>query len=159
SPRLCSIAGLLHDLRHPPFGHNGEKALDDCMKSFGGFEGNAQTLRIVAKIEKKARGDEVNSLNPDKRLGLNLAYRTLGAILKYDRVIPSVRTKEESLVKGYYADEQDLVVRIKDHVDPKTKRRPSGFKTIECAIMDIADDIAYSTYDLEDTLKAGFFTP
>jgi len=145
----------MHDMGHPPFGHNGEKALDDSMREFGGFEGNAQTLRIIAKIEKKKRLAEKSS--NDSRIGLNLTYRSLGSILKYDKLIPSRRSAEEGLKKGYYADQADLVGKIKNSIAPNAN--VEEFKTIECAIMDIADDIAYSTYDLEDSLKAGFLSP
>ena len=93
---LVEVAALAHDLGHPPFGHNGEKALDDCMKRSGGFEGNAQTLRLLSVIEKKAYADSTgNNDDPcgievdgtDRRLGLNLTFRTLAAVLKYDRPI------------------------------------------------------------------------
>ena len=152
---LVETAALAHDLGHPPFGHNGERALNECMKSKGGFEGNAQTLRILAKLERKEREPHPKPPDEDERVGLNLTYRTLAAVLKYDRCIPICRPAGE-VVKGYYASEEDLVQRIKRHVTGSTDTR--GFKTIECQIMDIADDIAYSTYDLEDALKAGFVT-
>ncbi len=164
--RLCATAGLVHDLGHPPFGHNGEHALDRKMIEHGGFEGNAQTLRILTRLEKKGFpvGMEkkvmkhLNSLGKD-RVGLNLTYRTLAACLKYDRTIPHRRDSTELLVKGYYAQEQDRVEQIKDAVDPDWRDLDQDFKTVECSIMDLADDIAYSTYDLEDSLKAGFLTP
>lgn len=163
---LVEFAGLAHDLGHPPFGHNGERALDDCMKQFGGFEGNAQTLRILSRVEKKVLKDDPSSSDicgisiqgVDRRLGLNLTYRTLASILKYDALIPLRRKKSAVLRKGYYASERGLVENIKRHVgrpDAKYKK----FKTVECQIMDIADDIAYSTYDLEDTMKADFTHP
>jgi dGTPase len=160
---LVEFAGLAHDLGHPPFGHNGEKALDDCMKQDGGFEGNAQTLRILTKVEKKvfrgpadADGCGVTKSGVDRRLGLNLTWRSLAAVLKYDREIPMKRAKHDELVKGYYASEADVVAAIKQHVGaPKGK----ALKVIECQIMDIADDIAYSTYDLEDAMKGGFSHP
>jgi dGTPase len=136
---LVEFAGIAHDLGHPPFGHNGEHALDDCMKKNGGFEGNAQTLRILARV------------------GLNLTYRSLAAVLKYDNPIPLRRNKGASLEKGYYASEKQLVESIKEHVGVPSSGGP--FKTIECQIMDIADDIAYSTYDLEDAMKGGFAHP
>ena len=148
---LVETAALAHDLGHPPFGHNGERALDDCMKSQGGFEGNAQSLRILAKLSKKEP-----PVSPE--VGLNLTHRTLAAILKYDKRIPNKR-QDEKLVKGYYDSEKELVRRIKKSVLGKTGNICGEFKTVECQIMDIADDIAYSTYDLEDALKTGFVSP
>lgn len=153
--RLCEAAALLHDIGHPPFGHNGERALDDLMRTAGGFEGNAQTLRIVSRLEKKAvRKTQVKG---DHRAGLNLTYRLMAAVLKYDKIIPARRTKQSKLVKGYYESEAEVVRNIKRHTAGRIGRRE--FKTIECWIMDLADDIAYSTYDLEDSMKAGFLTP
>ncbi|WP_425644410.1 anti-phage deoxyguanosine triphosphatase [Agrobacterium leguminum] len=156
--RLCAAAGLVHDIGHPPFGHNGERALDEKMKLYGGFEGNAQTLRILSRLEKKAKYDE--PVDGDIRAGLNLCFRTLAAILKYDTEIPVKRPDAKKPKKGYYASEAKIVAEIKRKV-LGTESLPEGakFKTIECAIMDIADDIAYSVYDLEDSLKAGFLTP
>ncbi|MGN6114079.1 MAG: dGTP triphosphohydrolase [Nitrobacter sp.] len=151
--RLCAVAALVHDLGHPPFGHNGERALDDAMRKFGGFEGNAQTLRILSRLEKKVGSDD------DKCYGLNLTYRTLAAILKYDKRIPVKRNKQAKLQKGYYDTEKDLVKSIKASVAPNWQPRDGEFKTIECSIMDLADDIAYSTFDLEDSLKAEFLSP
>lgn len=156
NPRICLTAALLHDIGHPPFGHNGEEALDEAMRPHGGFEGNAQTLRIVTQIEKKRFTDESCPIN--RRAGLNLTYRTLGALLKYDRVIPASRDKMDKVRKGYYFEDAPIVSDIKKHVTP-TLAEGKHFKTIECAIMDISDDIAYSTYDLEDSFKAGFLTP
>lgn len=150
--KLCSTAALIHDLGHPPFGHNGERALDNVMLKHGGFEGNAQTLRIVARLEKKIRDES------GRNYGLNLSMRSLAAILKYDRKIPRSRKHGTKLVKGYYASEEALVSKIKQAI-LNDRKNPGDFKTIECSIMDLADDIAYSTYDLEDSLKAGFLTP
>lgn len=150
---LAETAALAHDLGHPPFGHNGERALDDCMKDRGGFEGNAQSLRILSKLSKKEP-------QQSPEVGLNLTHRTLAAIVKYDRLIPIKRRKSTSLVKGFYDSEKDLVQRIKRSVLGVTPNaHDAGFKTVECQIMDMADDIAYSTYDLEDALKASFVTP
>ncbi|MFV8607446.1 deoxyguanosinetriphosphate triphosphohydrolase family protein, partial [Ralstonia pseudosolanacearum] len=152
---LVEFAALAHDLGHPPFGHNGEKALDELMAEYGGFEGNAQTLRIVSVTERKLVRTESNALSTD--YGLNLTYRSLASVLKYDRMIPACRKPGTSLKKGYYATEAELVHSIKEKVAPGFAGKK--FKTIECAIMDVADDIAYSTYDLEDSLHAGFLTP
>ena len=158
---LVETAGLAHDLGHPPFGHNGEKALDDCMKAYGGFEGNAQTLRILTKIEKKNTfGEGFRPLREDKtdnRCGLNLTYRTLAAVIKYDQEIPLKRPPKGKKVKGYYYTEKDVVNAVRLHV--LGSNIDDELKTIECQIMDIADDIAYSTYDLEDAFKAEFLSP
>nr|WP_236599902.1 dNTP triphosphohydrolase [Ramlibacter alkalitolerans] len=163
---LVEFAALAHDLGHPPFGHNGERALDDCMKQHGGFEGNAQTLRIVSRVEKKVYDTQAGSGDDpcpiaedgrDLRLGLNLTFRSLAAVLKYDSLIPAQRSEGEKLCKGYYVSEKDLVEKVKASVGKPPEGRP--FKTIECQVMDIADDIAYSTYDLEDAMKGGFTHP
>lgn len=152
---LVEFAAIAHDLGHPPFGHNGEHALDELMVEFGGFEGNAQTLRILAAVERKFI--DVQGGQPCSEFGLDLTFRTLASVLKYDSKIPK-RKRGAKLHKGYYASEAPLVKEIKAAVAPGLGSR-TAFKTIECAIMDIADDIAYSTYDLEDSLHAGFVSP
>lgn len=165
-PDIVELAALAHDLGHPPFGHLGEEILDQLMINEGGFEGNAQTLRILTKLEKREKKKE---LDIDNRIGLNLTYRSLASILKYDRKIPFKKSERETLlkkgaikkiapVKGYYSNSADLVKEIKLNVTGKKDYR-GNFKTIECQIMDIADDIAYSTHDLEDSFKAGFLNP
>lgn len=159
---LVELAGLAHDLGHPPFGHNGEYALDKCMADHGGFEGNAQTLRILSRLEKKETrngGYAPLSEGRDVRLGLNLTFRSLASILKYDAIIPvrkSDRTHDD-VVKGYYEEDRALVAAIKNQV--LGEAFAEKFKTVECSIMDIADDIAYSTYDLEDVFKSGVLKP
>lgn len=168
---LVEFAGLAHDLGHPPFGHNGEAELDLQMIEYGGFEGNAQTLRILARLEKKQTTDypqAARSPQPvidrvDRRRGLNLTFRSLASILKYDKEIPrngDARRKtnsEKRAFKGYGFLEHDLVEQIRRRVAGDGVSAP--IKTIECSIMDIADDIAYSTYDLEDAFKGGFLSP
>lgn len=190
---LVEFAGLAHDLGHPPFGHIGEHKLDELMKDHGGFEGNAQTLRLLARIEKKKilipeKLNKTVSLselrneygtyqylednipqNLDCRIGLNLTYRSLASILKYPNKIPldsagrkelphNFKYKSGDLVKGYYTSEADLIDQIIKSVT-NGKSYTGDFKTVECQIMDFADDIAYSTFDLEDTIKAGFIKP
>jgi len=134
-PRMCATAGLVHDMGHPPFGHNGERALDDKMREYGGFEGNAQTLRILSKLERKvssaAGRSSHRSLTYDGRLGLNLTYRTLASTLKYDQMIPHRRGKEYPLVKGYYSEEAELVARIKTAVEPNWEKNGKPFKVVE----------------------------
>jgi dGTPase len=157
STDLVEFAALAHDLGHPPFGHNGEAALDECMRGVGGFEGNAQTLRILARIEKKRTTTwppvEFPNGEDDARRGLNLTFRTMASILKYDReILP--RSDYDDLMKGYYGEEKDLVQKIKRAVTGQDSY--PDFKTVECQIMDFADDIAYSTYDFEDAMKVGF---
>ena len=161
---LVETAALCHDIGHPPFGHNGEKALHAKMSEYGGFEGNAQTLRLLSKTEKKIfQGASPIEQGKDNRFGLNLTYRTLAAIIKYDRMIPEHTADTSSNpLRGYYASEQLLVTQIKKHVLAGYKLKnyqDKPFKTIECYIMDLADDIAYSTYDIEDAFKAGFLDP
>lgn len=162
STDLVEFAALAHDLGHPPFGHNGEAALDEWMAPYGGFEGNAQTFHILTRLERKRTSSwppvEFGA-NPflDRRRGLNLTCRALAAVLKYDEKIP-VRTKGAPLKKGYYQEEASLVQQIKEKVT-RTKGFSNPLKTVECQIMDIADDIAYSTYDFEDAMKAGFTSP
>ena len=127
STDLVEFAGLAHDVGHPPFGHNGEFELDKQMLEYGGFEGNAQTLRILARLEKKQTlsyphvqtiPDRVIE-RADQRAGLNLTYRALAAILKYDREIPRNLDARKSggnvdrPVKGYYFHEENLVSEIK----------------------------------------------
>lgn len=163
-PDLVELAGWCHDLGHPPFGHTGEEALDECMRDAGGFEGNAQTLRILAKLEKRqhAAGPDsetgFDASGEDRRAGLNLTFRTLASILKYDQEIPVTRNRRQGLRKGYYVEERGLVALIREAATGE-ECFSGDFRTVECDIMDLADDIAYSTYDLEDAFKAGFLTP
>jgi dGTPase len=172
---VVEFAGLAHDLGHPPFGHNGEKALDECMRGVdGGFEGNAQTLRIISKIEKKVLkkgwpGDSKPQPvldGKDNRCGLNLTARTLASILKYSDLIPERNNDRKKykneVMKGYYFSDRELVafiIKSVTGVEEKSLPKNKKFKTVECQIMDIADDIAYSTYDLEDAFKVGFLNP
>ncbi len=170
---LVEFAALAHDLGHPPFGHFGEQILDEKMIDSGGFEGNAQTLRILAKLEKRELISRsklgIAKNGKDNRIGLNLSMRSLASILKYDQKIPSTsrlraiynkkrKKKSTELIKGYYHTEEEIVKEVRKKVCGGVNVL-GEFKTIECRIMDIADDIAYSTYDLEDSFKAGFIKP
>jgi len=164
-PDIAEFAGLAHDLGHPPFGHFGEDVLDEKMKDSGGFEGNAQTLRILTKTEKRHLIENttygIDKRGEDKRVGLNLAVRSIASVLKYDNLIPDIekdRRQNTSPIKGYYSTEATVVNIVKRKLIGNNNFE-NTFKTIECQIMDIADDIAYSTYDLEDSFKAGFMKP
>jgi dGTPase len=167
---LVETIALAHDLGHPPFGHNGEEALDECMANYGGFEGNGQTIRILSRLEKrdttsKAESGQHEPISggTDNRAGLNLTFRTLAGVLKYDSMTAELhknRKKKDGPNKGYYFTEELLVKKIKEKVGFDKKKTPfKDFKTLECSIMDVADDIAYSTYDLDDCFKAGFLDP
>jgi len=162
---LIEFAGLAHDLGHPPFGHNGEKMLNELMCDSGGFEGNAQTFRILTHLCKKIEAQDPANLGRKKSFGLNLTKRALASILKYDREIPFKIPKKPDgtyeVVKGYYRCDADFVEEVKRGVleAGQSRQRPAVFTTLECCIMDLSDDIAYSTYDLEDAFKAGFLTP
>jgi len=165
---LLEFAGLAHDLGHPPFGHHGERVLNQIMleKEQGGFEGNAQTLRILTRLEKKSlktktpkgsRGIGIDSLDMDYRLGLNLTSRTLASVFKYDKEISKTCLKNHNLIKGYYTSEKCFIETMKKNIHSSATQ--SHCKTVECQILDIADDIANAVYDLEDAFKAGFINP
>jgi len=137
------------------------------MSDHGGFEGNAQTLHILARVEKKQfkpdsfdTDSELLTVEEDRRRGLNFTYRSLASILKYDEVIPERHEDRMSVgvQKGYYNEYTSLVENIKRSV-VGDHAYGEKFKTVECSIMDIADDIAYSTYDMEDCFKSGHLNP
>ena len=141
---LVETICLAHDLGHPPFGHAGERLLHDHMRNYGGFESNAQTFRIVTRLEHK------HTAYP----GLNLTYPSLDGLLKYKTCMntQALTLARREPIKGYYAVDRDLVEAI-------TRSTGSGQqRSLECQIMDVADDIAYSAHDLEDSLQAGLLT-
>jgi dGTPase len=141
---LVEAVCLAHDLGHPPFGHTGEAVLHNLMHHHGGFEGNAQTFRILTRLERKH-----NSYT-----GLNLTYQTLDGVLKYKTCIDeaALTVAADEPVKGFYVDDRALVETIIQRTGTGQQR------SLECQIMDVADDIAYSVHDLEDSLKAGLIT-
>ncbi|ANH40146.1 Deoxyguanosinetriphosphate triphosphohydrolase [Nocardioides dokdonensis FR1436] len=152
-PDIAETAALAHDLGHPPFGHNGERVLAELSGDCGGFEGNAQTLRLLTRLEAK-------SVDADGRsVGLNLTRATLDACTKYPWARP-----EAELPSGVHADgsprevhkfgvyPDDLVVFdwLRDRVPGGGTRR-----CLEAQVMDLADDVAYSVHDVEDGTVAG----
>lgn len=169
---MIQAIGCTHDLGHPPFGHGGEVALNYCMRSNGGFEGNGQTLRILTRLE-----------NFSASAGANLSRRTLLGVLKYPAPFSLVRNPdiEPALLfsptsvklldvkackppKCYMDSEQDVVDWILDPLSNSDRESFVGVvqksdghgksihKSLDCSIMDVADDIAYGVHDLEDAI-------
>jgi dGTPase len=139
-PDLVDAACLAHDLGHPPFGHNGEAALAELAADCGGFEGNAQSLRLITRLEAKVPG-----------AGLNLTRATLDATLKYPWLGPASDVTGPAGKYGAYADDSAVFGWIRSGAAP-------GQSCLEAQVMDWADDVAYSVHDLEDGLHAGLVT-
>ena len=150
-PDIAETAALAHDLGHPPFGHNGERVLAELSEGCGGFEGNAQTLRLLTRLEAKTFDGDGRSV------GLNLTRATLDACTKY----PWPRAHAE-VPTGVHADGQPRVVRkfgVYDDDKPVFEWLRAGVdgtrRCLEAQVMDLADDVAYSVHDIEDGVVAG----
>lgn len=143
-PDVVDTACLAHDLGHPPFGHNGERALNDWASEIGGFEGNAQTLRLLTRIEPKVFG-------PDGRsYGLNLTRASLDASCKYPwPATESIGDPSGRAKFGFYDDDIDAFEWMRGSA-------PSRQRCIEAEVMDLSDDIAYSVHDFEDAVVGGY---
>ena len=136
-PDLMESACLAHDLGHPPFGHNGEEALANISQGIGGFEGNAQSFRLLTRIEAKTVDSDGLSV------GLNLTRATLDAATKYPW-----SSLANSKKFGVYGDDQEIFNWVREGA-------PAEKTCMEAQIMDWSDDVAYSVHDLEDALVTG----
>ena len=139
---LTEALALAHDLGHPPFGHAGERALDACMQAHGGFDHNAQTLRVVTSLEH--RYPEFD--------GLNLTWETLEGIVKHNGPL----AERSGAAVGRYRD-HGIPSGISDYTGTYDLELWS-FASLEAQVAAIADDIAYDAHDIDDGLRAGLFT-
>ncbi|GAB3480998.1 deoxyguanosinetriphosphate triphosphohydrolase [Nocardiopsis coralliicola] len=150
-PDLVEAACLSHDLGHPPFGHNGERALDSAAAACGGFEGNAQSLRILTRLEGKVLGPGGGSA------GLNLTRAVLDATVKYPWTRDAAGPGEDAPVKfNCYPDDTAVFDWLRTPA-PGAPAHPGT--SFESQVMDWADDVAYSVHDLEDGLFSGMVRP
>lgn len=148
-PDVVDCACLAHDLGHPPFGHNGERALASFAKEIGGFEGNAQTLRILTRLEPKVFNAQ------GQCVGVNLTRASLDAAVKYPWTWQDAPTNPDGSKSNkfcVYPDDEPVFTWLKQGAPARTK-------PMEAQVMDLADDIAYSVHDVEDAIVAGSCDP
>lgn len=141
-PDLVDTACLAHDLGHPPFGHNGESALNELASDIGGFEGNAQSFRLLTRLEPKAISP-ADGPRPNSSIGLNLTRASLDAASKY----PWAK-KSESNKYGVYEEDLDVFNWVR-------KERMGDEVSFEAQVMDWSDDVAYCVHDVEDAIHEG----
>ena len=139
---LTETLALAHDLGHPPFGHAGERALDACLLAHGGFDHNAQTLRVVTALEHRY----------PKFDGLNLSWESLEGIVKHNGPL----TERDGRAVGRYRD-RGIPVGVSEY-NRKYDLELWSFASLEAQVAAIADDIAYDAHDIDDGLRAGLFT-
>jgi len=168
---LIETICLAHDIGHPPFGHGGEIALHYMMRDHGGFEGNGQTFRIVTKLEPFS-----------EHHGMNLTRRTLLGLIKYPKTLEELTQGKQGGIahnhrqldahswhppKGLYSDDNETVNWVLEPLSSQDKalfqqvrstedgHNKTRFKSLDCSIMELADDIAYGIHDLEDAIVTG----
>jgi dGTPase len=145
---LIEAACLAHDLGHAPFGHGGERILHKLMKPYGGFEGNAQTLRLIT--ETFFRDD-------NNQRGMNPTLAFIDSILKYKTLYSDSSAKENHFIYDFQSKYLDFVFNNLDYRSYlKSEKELNSFRSIECQIMDFADDTAYAINDLIDSIMGGF---
>lgn len=139
---IVEAGALAHDIGNPPFGHSGERQLNELFSEYGGFEGNAQTLRILTNVEKK---------RPHFR-GLNLTYRGMFSVVKYFNKFDFEKYKKDKKSQKFIYDEDyELLAEF-------IKENELKIRTLDVQIVDVADEIAYAAHDLEDGLRIKAFT-
>jgi dGTPase len=138
---LAEALALAHDLGHPPFGHAGERALDECLSAFGGFDHNAQSLRIVTTLEQRYPGFD----------GLNLTWETLEGLVKHNGPLAD---RDGGPLERYR--KHGIPETIRDYVKLQDLQLWS-FAGVEAQMAAFADDIAYDAHDIDDGLRAGLF--
>ncbi len=147
---LVEAACLTHDLGHPPFGHAGERTLNKLMQPFGGFEGNAQTLRLLTKIFYTTE---------ETRRGMNGTRAFLESILKYKSLYSQLENPENHFL---YDEQNEILANVFRDINLLEYFKPgeelNKFQSVECQIMDWADDTAYAINDLVDSISGGFLT-
>ncbi|WP_248703458.1 deoxyguanosinetriphosphate triphosphohydrolase [Curtobacterium sp. MWU13-2055] len=158
-PDVVDTACLAHDIGHPPFGHNGETAVNAWAAGIGGFEGNAQTLRLLTRLEPKVYGLRPGAgaagagagAGVERPFGLNLTRASLDASCKYPwPAAQGVSESSSGRTKfGFYDDDHDAFEWLRAGA-------PRRQRCIEAQVMDLSDDIAYSVHDFEDAVVAGF---
>lgn len=139
---LAEGCALAHDLGHPPFGHAGERALDQCLAGFGGFDHNAQTLAVVTRLEKRYAGFD----------GLNLTWETLEGLVKHNGPLLDAQGRPTALYAA-----KGIPTEIADHNGAHDLALDT-FPSLEAQAGAISDDIAYDSHDLDDGLRAELFT-